>query len=99
MDRNRLPLHLAARRPGHGRTGRPWLSMAAATYTSGILGGTPRAGEFRPGSLALVSLAGSSRHVADDLYFPDGVVVTSGNSTVIVAELRASRLTAFDIDA
>jgi sugar lactone lactonase YvrE len=52
-----------------------------------------------PGSLALVTPDGSARHVADDLAFPNGMVVTADNSTLILAESYANRLTAFDIAA
>ena len=37
--------------------------------------------------------------VADDIHFPNGMVVTPDNRTLIVAESFASRLTAFDIAA
>ena len=50
-----------------------------------------------PGKLALVSVDGSAREVADGLAFPNGMVVTPDNRTLIVAESFASRLTAFDI--
>jgi sugar lactone lactonase YvrE len=56
-------------------------------------------GEFAPGILALVTPNGSARQVADDLAFPNGIVVTPDNSTLIVAESYANRLTAFDIAA
>jgi sugar lactone lactonase YvrE len=55
--------------------------------------------EFRPGILALVTPDGSVRQVADQIAFPNGMVVTPDNSTLIVAESLASRLTAFDIAA
>jgi sugar lactone lactonase YvrE len=55
-------------------------------------------GEFRPGIVALVTSDGTARQVADDLYFPNGMVVTPDNSTLIIAELRGRRLTAFDIN-
>jgi sugar lactone lactonase YvrE len=55
--------------------------------------------EFRPGILALVTPDGSVRQVADQIAFPNGMVVTPDNSTLIVAESFASRLTAFDIAA
>jgi sugar lactone lactonase YvrE len=44
-------------------------------------------GEFRPGIVALVTSDGTARQVADDLYFPNGMVVTPDNSTLIIAEL------------
>jgi sugar lactone lactonase YvrE len=56
-------------------------------------------GEFAPGILALVTLDGSARQVADGLAFPNGIVVTPENSTLIVAESYGNRLTAFDIAA
>jgi sugar lactone lactonase YvrE len=54
-------------------------------------------GEFAPGIVALVTPDGSVRQVADDVAFPNGMVVTPDNATLIVAESYASRLTAFDI--
>jgi sugar lactone lactonase YvrE len=56
-------------------------------------------GEFAPGILALVTPDGSARQAADGVAFPNGVVVTPDNSTLIVAESYANRLTAFDIAA
>src|SRR5262245_52007242 len=56
------------------------------------------AGEpFAPGAITLVTPDGSARQVADDLAFPNGMLVTADNSTLIVAESYANRLTAFDI--
>jgi len=55
-------------------------------------------GEGRaPGIIALVTADGSARRVADGIAFPNGMVVTPDNSTLIVAESFAGRLTAFDI--
>jgi sugar lactone lactonase YvrE len=54
-------------------------------------------GEFRPGIIALVGVDGSVRQVADELAFPNGMVVTPDDSTLIVAESYGQRLTAFDI--
>ena len=55
--------------------------------------------EFRPGIIALVRPDGSARQVADGLAFPNGMVVTPDNRTLIVAESFTGRLTAFDIAA
>jgi sugar lactone lactonase YvrE len=52
-----------------------------------------------PGNIALVTPDGKAREVADGLAFPNGMVVTPDNSTLIVAESFARRLTAFDIGA
>ena len=52
-----------------------------------------------PGKIALVTPDGEAREVADGLAFPNGMVVTPDNATLIVAESFARRLTAFDIDA
>jgi sugar lactone lactonase YvrE len=56
-------------------------------------------GEFAPGTLTLVTPEGSARQVADGVAFPNGVVVTPDNSTLIVAESYGNSLTAFDIAA
>jgi sugar lactone lactonase YvrE len=66
-------------------------------YVNGI-GFDMLAGE-PPGSglIALVTPDGSARQVADGLEFPNGMVVTADNSTLVVAESYGSRLTAFDI--
>jgi sugar lactone lactonase YvrE len=53
----------------------------------------------RPGKIALVSPGGDAREVADGLAFPNGMVVTSDNATLIVAESFARRLTTFDVAA
>jgi sugar lactone lactonase YvrE len=50
-----------------------------------------------PGKIALVTPDGEAHEVADGLAFPNGMVVTSDNGTLIVAESFARRLTAFDI--
>jgi sugar lactone lactonase YvrE len=50
-----------------------------------------------PGKIALVTSDGDAREVADGLAFPNGMVVTPDNETLIVAESFAMRLTAFDI--
>jgi sugar lactone lactonase YvrE len=52
-----------------------------------------------PGIIALVTPDGSVRRVADGIAFPNGMAVTPDNSTLIIAESFAGRLTAFDIAA
>jgi sugar lactone lactonase YvrE len=59
-----------------------------------FLGGQPPT----PGIIALVTPDGEARQVADGIAFPNGMVVTPDNSTLIIAESFAGRLTAFDID-
>jgi sugar lactone lactonase YvrE len=54
---------------------------------------------FIPGVVALVRPDGSIRQVADDIHFPNGMVVTPDNKTLIVTESFKGRLTAFDIAA
>ena len=54
-------------------------------------------GEFAPGTVALLTPDGSVRRVADGAAFPNGMAVTPDNSTLILAESYANRLTAFDI--
>jgi sugar lactone lactonase YvrE len=51
-----------------------------------------------PGKIALVTPDGAAREVADELAFPNGMVITPDNKTLVVAESFAGRLTAFDIE-
>ncbi len=55
-------------------------------------GGAPE-----PGWIDLIAPDGSARRVAEDIQFPNGMVVTPDGSTLVVAESFAGRLTAFDI--
>src|SRR5258705_9762512 len=54
-------------------------------------------GHFATGTVVVVSTDGSARQVADGFAFPYGMAVTRDNSTLIVAESYAKKLTAFDI--
>jgi sugar lactone lactonase YvrE len=51
----------------------------------------------RPGLVAVVLPDGSSRDVAADVWFPNGMAVTPDGSTLILAESHAQRLTAFTV--
>jgi sugar lactone lactonase YvrE len=53
----------------------------------------------KPGYIKLVTPEGQLRQVADDIQFPNGMVITPDNRTLIISESFAGRLTAFDIDA
>jgi sugar lactone lactonase YvrE len=52
-----------------------------------------------PGIIALVAGDGTARRVADDINFPNGMVITPDGSTLVIAESVAGRLTAFRIQA
>ena len=65
-------------------------------YINGGADFEPGAGEA-PGIIALITQDGAVRRVADGIAFPNGMAVTTDNSTLIVAESFATRLTAFDI--
>jgi sugar lactone lactonase YvrE len=54
-------------------------------------------GEVGPGTIVLVAPDGSVRPVADGVLFPNGMVVTPDNATLIVAESYGNKLTAFEI--
>jgi sugar lactone lactonase YvrE len=54
-------------------------------------------GEPTGGVIALITPDGAVRRVAGDLAFPNGMVVAPDNSSLIVGESFAGRLTAFDI--
>jgi sugar lactone lactonase YvrE len=55
--------------------------------------------EPKPGYIKLLTPDGGLRQVADDIAFPNGMVITPDNRTLIISESFAGRLTAFDIDA
>ena len=55
--------------------------------------------EFAPGGVALVTPDGSARQVADEIAFPNGMLVTLDNTTLIVADSYGKCLTAFDVAA
>jgi sugar lactone lactonase YvrE len=82
---------------------KPWNEIVidgrANSYVNG--GGFDfQAGEpFAPGVIALVTPDGVARQVADGIAFPNGIAVSPDNSTLIVAESYAARLTAFEITA
>lgn len=52
-----------------------------------------------PAEIVLVDPDGSTRVVAEELYFPNGTVITPDNRTLIVAETWGHCLTAFDIES
>lgn len=64
-------------------------------YGDGALPGEP----IRPAQLALVTATGEVRSVAQELYFPNGMVFRSGGKQLVVAETRSEpgRLTVFDV--
>jgi sugar lactone lactonase YvrE len=61
----------------------------------GFLAGEPPTS----GIIALVTPDGAARKVADDLAFPNGMVITPDNARLIISESFTGRLTAFDIAA
>jgi len=80
----------------------PWNDIVVDGHGNAYIGNTGfdfPAGEFAPGILALVTPNGSARQVADGVAFPNGIVVTPDNSTLIVGESYANRLAAFDVAA
>jgi sugar lactone lactonase YvrE len=52
----------------------------------------------QPAEIVLVEPDGDARVVADQMVFPNGMVITPDGRTLIVAETFAARLTAFDIE-
>ncbi len=52
----------------------------------------------KPGWIKLVTPDGQVRQVADDIQFPNGMVLTPDGRTLVIAESFAGRLTAFDVE-
>lgn len=85
-----------------GLSGHPWNDIVVDGRGNAYIGNIGfdfPVDEFRPGIVALVTPDGAARPVADGTAFANGLVVTPDNSTLILAESYASRLTAFDIAA
>jgi sugar lactone lactonase YvrE len=53
----------------------------------------------KPGYIKLITPDGELRQVAGDIQFPNGMVITPDDRTLIISESFAGRLTAFDIGA
>jgi sugar lactone lactonase YvrE len=53
---------------------------------------------FVPAELILVFPDGNFQIVAEDMAFPNGIVITPDDKTLIIGETFAARLTAFDIN-
>jgi sugar lactone lactonase YvrE len=53
----------------------------------------------KPGWIKLLTPDGELRQVADDIQFPNGMVITPDDRTLIISESFARRLTAFGIEA
>src|SRR5260370_5415586 len=68
-------------------------------YLNSINFGFLEGSQPKSGIIALVTPDGKARKVAGDLAFPNGMVVTPDNSTLIISESFTGRLIAFDIEA
>jgi sugar lactone lactonase YvrE len=80
----------------------PWNDIAVDSRGNafvGCIGFDFPGGDFAPGIVAVVTADGAARTAADNLAFPNGMVVSPDDATLIVAESYANQLTAFDIGA
>jgi sugar lactone lactonase YvrE len=66
-------------------------------YVNGFEFDLAGGGAPQPGIIALVAADGTTRVVAGDLQFPNGMAITPDGATLLVSESFASRITAFDI--
>jgi sugar lactone lactonase YvrE len=66
------------------------------TYVNGGADFYPDEG-VAPGFIAAITPDGAVRQIADNIAFPNGMCVTEDNTTLIIAESFAAKLTAFDI--
>jgi len=78
----------------------PWNDIVVDSRGNAYVGNTGfdfPGGGFAPGTIALAGADSSVRTVAEGLAFPNGMAITSDNSTLIVAESYGQKLTAFNI--
>jgi sugar lactone lactonase YvrE len=82
----------------YGATGRPFneIVVDAANRAWVDMPGAAPWEDPKPGIVAVVLPDGASRQVADDVWFPNGMVVV-GDDTLVLAESHADRLTAWTI--
>ena len=71
-------------------------AFGAGPWNEIVVDGRGNAYVNGPG-IAVVARDGSMRHFAEPLAFPNGMAITPDNSTLIVAESHAKRLTAFEL--
>lgn len=83
-----------------GISQKPWNDIVVDAhgnaYVNNIGFDFPRS-EPAAGLVVRVTPAGEIKQVADNLLFPNGMAITAGGDTLIVAESHANRLTAFRI--
>lgn len=82
----------------YGATGQPFNEIVVDTAGRAWVNmpGSMPWEERRPGIVAVALPDGSSRQVADDVWFPNGMVIL-GDDTLVLAESHADRLTAWTI--
>jgi hypothetical protein len=76
-----------------GLVGHPWSDLAVDGRGNAYIGNIGfdfGRGEPVPGTVALVTPDGSARQVADGILFPNGIVVTPDNSTLIMPSPTAT---------
>src|SRR3954468_11498212 len=89
---------IGPRKAPYGATGQPFNEIvvdAAGRAWVDMPGAAPWE-DSKPGIVAVVLPDGSSRQAADDVWFPNGMVVL-GDDTLVVAESHADRLTTWTI--
>ena len=79
----------------------PWNEVVADTRRAKVyvnnIGFEFPAGEPKPGFVAVAANDGSVRRAAEDLAFPNGMIITPDGASLIVAESWAGHLSAFDL--
>jgi sugar lactone lactonase YvrE len=83
-----------------GLSAQPWNDLAVDPNGNAYVGNVGfdfPFGEFAPGGIVVVHPDGTAHQVADNLAFPNGMVISGGGATLVVAESYAGRLTAFDV--
>jgi sugar lactone lactonase YvrE len=95
--RGKTELHSDMRSLMTGYTGDMVIDRFGRAYVDDVGARVNHGEKLRPGRIVIVEPDGSARVAAEDLMFPNGIVITGDGSMLILSESRGVRLTAFDI--
>lgn len=98
LDADGLHVHADLAGYGEGNANDMVVDSLGRAYVGNFGFDADHGEDEKPTTILLVEPKGAVHAVAEDLHFPNGMVITPDGSTLIVAESYSQRLTAFDIE-